>query len=177
MAERTLKEEGALTKMRGLIFGFSITRAIAVAAELGIADRLADGPRTAAELARECGVLEYPLYRMLRALAGEGVFAEDKDGRFALTPMAELLRSDHPRSLRDWTIYVADLPYRSSMEMLHSLKTGEKNVPDTYRNFLDLARLPKPRVAWSVRSLSFANCWRQQGSASAGSYLRMLRSG
>ena len=85
MAERTLKEEGALTKMRGLIFGFSITRAIAVAAELGIADRLADGPRTAAELARECGVLEHPLYRMLRALAGEGVFAEDKDGRFALT--------------------------------------------------------------------------------------------
>ena len=80
MAERTLKEEGALTKMRGLIFGFSITRAIAVAAELGIADRLADGPRTAAELVRECGVLEHPLYRMLRALAGEDVFAEDKDG-------------------------------------------------------------------------------------------------
>src|SRR3989442_12034631 len=132
MAERTLKEEGALTKMRGLIFGFSITRAIAVAAELGIADRLADGPRTAAELARECGVLQHPLYRMLRALAGEGVFAEDKDGRFALNPMADVLRSDHPRSLRDWTIYMADLPYRSSMEMLHSLKTGESAFHRTF---------------------------------------------
>lgn len=45
MAETTLDEEGALTKMRGLIVGFSVTRSIAVAAELGIADRLADGPR------------------------------------------------------------------------------------------------------------------------------------
>ncbi len=69
--------------------------------------------------------LERPLYRMLRALAGEGIFAENGDGRFALTPMAELLRSDHPRSLRDWAIFLADLPYRSSLEMLHSLKTGE----------------------------------------------------
>src|SRR5262249_20131004 len=125
MAERTLNQEGALTEMRGLIFGFSITRSIALAAELGIADRLTDGPRTAAELAQECGVLERPLYRMLRALAGEGVFVEDKDGRFALTSMAELLRSDHHRSLRDWAIYVADLPYRSSMELLHTLKTGQ----------------------------------------------------
>jgi len=145
MAERTLKEEGALTKMRGLIFGFSITRAIAVAAELGIADRLADAPRTAAELARECGVLEHPLYRMLRALAGEGVFAEDKDGRFALTPMAELLRSDHPRSLRDWTIYVADLPYRSSMEMLHSLKTGESAFRRTFGASVFASRRHSPK--------------------------------
>src|SRR5215831_17925371 len=132
MAERTFNEEGALTKMRGLIFGASITRSIAVAAEIGIADRLSEGPRTAAELARECGVLERPLYRMLRALAGEGVFVEDKDGRFALTSMADLLRSDHPRSLRDWAIYVADLPYRSSMEMLHSLKTGESAFRKTF---------------------------------------------
>jgi ubiquinone/menaquinone biosynthesis C-methylase UbiE len=69
---------------------------------------------------------------MLRALAGEGVFAENSDGRFAFTPMAELLRSDHPRSLRDWTIYLADLPYRSSLEMLHSLRTGESAFRKTF---------------------------------------------
>lgn len=90
MGDRTLDKEGALAKMRGLLFGFSITRSIAVAAELGIADRLADGPRTATDLARECGVLERPLYRMLRALAGEGVFAENNDGRFALTPLGRV---------------------------------------------------------------------------------------
>ena len=121
----TLDKEGALTKMRGLLLGFSITRAISAAAELGIADRLGNGPRTPAELAHDCGVQERPLYRMLRALAGEGVFAENDDGRFALTPLAELLRSDDPRSLRDWAIFLADLPYRASMEMAHSLRTGE----------------------------------------------------
>jgi hypothetical protein len=125
MVAITSDTESALMKMRGLIFGFLVTRSIAVAGELGIADRLADGPRTPAELARDCGVLERPLYRMLRFLAGEGIFAENQDGRFALTPTAELLRSGHPRSLRDWAIAVVDLPYRSSLEMLHSLKTGE----------------------------------------------------
>ena len=124
MIART-SDEATLAKMRGLIFGFSITRSIAAAAELGIGDLLVGGPRTAAELASACGVLERPLYRMLRALAGEGVFVENNDGRFALTPMAELLRSDHTRSLRDWAIYVADLPYRSSVELLHTLKTGQ----------------------------------------------------
>ena len=125
MTEMTFDSEDALSKMRSFIFGFSITRSIAVAAELGIADRLAAGPRTPEELACNCGVLERPLYRMLRALAGEGIFVEDEDGRFGLTPMSDLLRSDHPKSLRDWAIYMADLPYRSSIEMQHSLKTGE----------------------------------------------------
>lgn len=132
MSERTWDEESGLTRMRGLIFGFSITRSIAVAAELNIADRLADGPRTAAELASECGVLERPLYRTLRALAGEGVFAEGHDGRFGLTPTGDLLRTDHPRSLRDWAIYMADIPYRSSFEMLHTLKTGEPAFEKTF---------------------------------------------
>jgi hypothetical protein len=118
-------QESTLQKMRGLIFGFSITRSIAVAAELGIADKLAIRPHTAAELATECGVLERPLYRVLRALAGEGVFAEDEEGRFALTATAELLRSDHPLSLRDWALYMVDLPYRTQLEMMYSLKTGE----------------------------------------------------
>jgi cyclopropane fatty-acyl-phospholipid synthase-like methyltransferase len=125
MATSTLDAEGALREMRGLIFGFLVTRSIAVAAELGLADRLADGPRSASELAGDCGVLERPLYRMLRFLAGEGIFAENPDGRFTLTPRAEVLRSSHPSSLRDWALAIADLPFRTSVDMLHSLKTGE----------------------------------------------------
>src|SRR4051794_17774374 len=94
--ERSSTEADAQASMRGLIFGFFITQSIRAAAELGIADRLANAPRTPAELAVECGVKERPLYRVLRTLAGEGVFAEDGNGRFHLTPLAELLRSDHP---------------------------------------------------------------------------------
>jgi predicted O-methyltransferase YrrM len=132
MPENAVNEEDALTKMRGLIFGFLVTRSIAVAAELGVADYLANGPRTPAELADKCGVLERPLYRILRALAGEGIFAETNDGRFALTPMAELLRTDHSRSLRAWAIYLADLPYRGVLELRHTLKTGEPAFEKTF---------------------------------------------
>jgi hypothetical protein len=57
MTEITLDREDALPKMRGLIFGFLVTRSVAVAAELGIADRLTDGPRTPGELSRDCGCL------------------------------------------------------------------------------------------------------------------------
>ena len=165
MDDTTLDKDGALTKMRGLLFGFTITRSIAVAAELGIADRLAEGPRTAADLAGECGVLERPLYRMLRALAGEGVFAENNDGRFALTPLAELLRSDDPRSLRDWAIVLADLPYRVSVEMLHSLRTGESAFRKVFGvPWIDYLKAARPEDAVKLfRGMSSISAARTAG--------------
>jgi ubiquinone/menaquinone biosynthesis C-methylase UbiE len=125
MANTASDAKVALPKMRGLIMGFAISQAIAAAGKLGIADLLRNGPRTVSELSRECGVAEHRLYRLLRALSGEGVFAEQEDGRFELTPAAELLRSDHPESLRDWAIFMTGLPYRMYSEILHSVKTGE----------------------------------------------------
>jgi len=41
------------------------------------------------------------MFRVLRALAGEGIVTEDEDGRFGLPPTAKLLRSAHRRSVRD----------------------------------------------------------------------------
>src|ERR671932_578547 len=68
--------------------GFWVSQALYVAAELGLADLLADGPRTADDLASTAGAHAPALYRVLRLLASEGVFAETEDGRFELTPMA-----------------------------------------------------------------------------------------
>ena len=65
-----------------LITGYCISQAIYVAAELGVADRLASGPRHFTEVAAEIGAHERSLYRLLRALASIGIFAEDGDGRF-----------------------------------------------------------------------------------------------
>ena len=53
-----------------------------VAAELGIADLLRDGPKTIEQLAAATGAHRQSLYRLLRMLAGYGVFAEDAAGRF-----------------------------------------------------------------------------------------------
>jgi hypothetical protein len=85
MPEDESDPNGALARMRGLMFGFCVSRSIATGAELRIAD-VASGSRTVAELANECGVQERPLFRVLRALAGEGVRTEGEVGRFGLTP-------------------------------------------------------------------------------------------
>src|SRR5262245_55079709 len=77
-----------------LIRGYWTTQAIYVAAELRIADLLAGGPQTPAELARKAGADSDLLYRVLRALASIGIFAEDEQGRFQLTPLAETLKSE-----------------------------------------------------------------------------------
>jgi hypothetical protein len=100
--------------------------AVYVAAKLGIADLLADGPKTAAELARSTNTHEHALYRTLRAIASIGVFAE-LDGRtFANTPMSESLRSDASDSTRDLVIWMLEEPHwRVYGELLHSVRTGE----------------------------------------------------
>src|SRR5690348_4562196 len=88
-----------------LVSAHWIAQAIAVAAELGIADLLADGPRSSDDLAQAAGCQSGALYRLLRALAGLGIFTEVEPKRFALTPMAETLRADAPASLRNWAMH------------------------------------------------------------------------
>jgi hypothetical protein len=75
-------------RMRQLIMGFRASQLVYVAAKLGLADALADGPRDAAALATAVGAAPQPLYRLLRALASIGVFEESADRTFALTPLA-----------------------------------------------------------------------------------------
>lgn len=108
------------------VFGGSwITQGLWAAAELGIADQLAAGPATAEELAARTNAHSGALYRLLRALAGVGVFAQDAQGRFELTPAAELLRSDAPRSQRAFAIMMGAEFHSAWGELLHSIKTGQ----------------------------------------------------
>ncbi len=112
--------------MLQMISGFWISRAIYVAAKLGIADHLRDGHRTFDELAAATGTHAPSLYRVLRALASVGVFTEDEKRRFALTPLAETLRTDVPDSLRAFaTVELGEEHYPAWGELLHSVKTGE----------------------------------------------------
>lgn len=86
--------------MLRMILGFRVSRSIYVAAKLGIADLLKDGPKSSEELARLTSTHPASLYRVIRALASVGIFAEDELGRFSLTPIATTLQSDVPGSLR-----------------------------------------------------------------------------
>lgn len=88
--------------------GFPYQGALRAAAVLGIADHLADGPKTSEELGKATGTDPLKLYRVLRVLASRGVFREDDSGRFALTPPAEFLRTDVPQPLRSAVLMLTD---------------------------------------------------------------------
>ena len=87
--QSSLNEPTPWQQLTRMITGSWTSRAIYVAAKLRIADHLAAGPRASEDLAAAAGVAPGPLYRLLRALAGVGVFARDADGRFRLNPLAE----------------------------------------------------------------------------------------
>ena len=102
-----------------------ISKPLWVAAHLGIADQLKNGPKGIEVLARETQTLAEPLYRVLRALASVGIFTEVEPRTFKLTPMAETLVSGTPESLRDGIIFqhhpIHDLAWA---EILYSVQTG-----------------------------------------------------
>jgi len=83
-----------------LATGYWASQATGCAARLGVADQLAQGPRTAAEIAPALHCHPDSLHRLMRACASVGLFDQDGEGRFALTPTGELLRSDLPISFR-----------------------------------------------------------------------------
>jgi O-methyltransferase domain len=85
-----------------LLRGALGTKAFGIAADLGVADALSGGPRSVTQLAHETGADEDTLYRILRALASDGVFAEQEPRVFRNTEASELLRSDHPERWRDY---------------------------------------------------------------------------
>jgi precorrin-6B methylase 2 len=112
--------------LRRLVNGYQVSQAIHVAATLGIADRLADGPRTSDELAAAVGAHAPSLYRLLRALAAVGVLHEEDGRRFALTPVGECLRSDADEPVGAWAAMIGR-PYvwQAWGALEHNVRTGE----------------------------------------------------
>ena len=123
---RPSAEDSPRSTLLKLIRGFRVSQMISVAAKLRIADHLAEGPKTVTQLARAAGCHEDSLYRLLRALASIGVFAELDALSFCLSPCAELLQSEVSGSLRTNAEVVGEewmwLPWGS---LLHSVRTGE----------------------------------------------------
>ena len=108
-----------------MVMGKWISQALGTVVEIGVPDLLAKGARRCGDLAAEAGVSEDGLYRLLRALASVGLFAESPDRRFKLTPMGELLRSDHPGSVAALARFSAhDITWRPTGRLDYSVKTG-----------------------------------------------------
>lgn len=134
-----------------LLAGMGTARALQVAAQLRVADRLKDGPKAISDLAAATGTHAPSLHRLLRALSSLGVFAEVQDGTFAHTPLSQLLQTDAPGSLHSiamlqgepsqWTAW-GDLEYsvRTGLPAFdhvysENFWTYLANHPDTARIF------------------------------------------
>jgi hypothetical protein len=121
-----LSQASPSAQLQQLISGHWIAQAIAAAAELGIADLLAAGPRSSDDLAQAAGCHPGALYRLLRALAGLRIFTEVEPKRFGLTPMAEVLRADAAASLRLRAMQTcSDVPWRAWGQLGYSVRTGQ----------------------------------------------------
>ncbi|SHN05374.1 methyltransferase [Actinacidiphila paucisporea] len=116
----------ASVTMLEMITAGMVSQAIQVAATLGIADVLAGGPRTAEEIAQQVGADPDGVNRLLRALAGYGVFRADPSGRYALTPLAGTLRSDAEMPMRSIAMFTNAPEQREHWSyLLDSVRTGE----------------------------------------------------
>jgi hypothetical protein len=106
-----------------------LNQTLAAVARLGVADRIDNGWRSAADLAHELNVNEDALYRIMRLLASQGVFEESDSRSFRNTDASNFLRSSFPGSLRDLLIFWgSDYSYVSLGQMSRTVETG-KSAP------------------------------------------------
>lgn len=137
--------------------------ALRVTATLRLADRIAAGRRTAAELAVAANADADALDRLLRHLVTAGVFSRDAEGRYAVTELGETLRDGHPSGLR-WRLDIEGAVGRADLafvQLLHTMRSGEPSFPVQFgRSFWDdLAADPARAAAFDAEMGADAVAW------------------
>ncbi len=117
--------------MMELILNAWVAQTITTAADLGVADALAGGPLSGAQLADRVGADADALKRLMRALIGIGIFRQGSDGRYALNALAETLRTDAPVSMAGMARWVGSPQHREHWSHLtDAIRTGHPVVPE-----------------------------------------------
>jgi hypothetical protein len=129
--------------MSRLIRSYRQARCVGVAVELGLAEKLSAGPRTAIDLAAEGGAHAASLRRLLRALVAIGVVAQDGSDRYSLTALGKEMRQD--RLGPSARFFNSEHHWQSWLHLDHSIKTGDRAFDFVYgmRNWDYYAKHPK----------------------------------
>lgn len=117
-------------QMMQFILSAWISKPIHVAAKLGISDILAEKGMNIKELAKMTGTLSAPLYRMMRALSGIGIFAETENRMFINTPLSECLTKDRLKSAA--IMFHSSWHSRMWDNLLYSVQTGKPAFEKVY---------------------------------------------
>jgi O-methyltransferase domain/Dimerisation domain len=147
MKETVMSSENLPPQMQfmQMITGHWISKPLYVAAELGIADQLADGAASIDDLARENQVEADTLYRLMRALACVGVFSERENRHFELTPLAEMLKTDAMRSYVQ--LFNSEWSDRAWSRLMDGLRCGETPFALAHGAPVDVWLDDNPRAA------------------------------
>ena len=113
-----------------MITGHWVSQLVGSLSRLGIPDALAERPLTSAVIAQKCGCNPDATYRVLRAATGLGLFKEIQPDTFQLTPLGEVLRSNAPGSLREFSIAETDHGHWMAWgHLIDAVTTGERAAP------------------------------------------------
>jgi hypothetical protein len=125
-----------------LTVGYLPSMCLNVVARLSVPDHLGTAPVAVEDIARKCGANTDALYRVMRALSSFGIFSEVSPRSFVQTAASDLLRTDHPQSLRPFVVFFPDpLHFRCYANLMHSVKTGETTaVPTVGSELFDYLR-------------------------------------
>jgi trans-aconitate methyltransferase len=103
-----MQDSDTRQQMTDLMFGYQVSQAVRAVADLSLADHLASGGLTAAEVAEREGSAANATFRLMRAAVAVGLLTADSQGRFHSTPLLATLRKDAPRSLRPLVMAVTN---------------------------------------------------------------------
>lgn len=133
-----LDEEAARTKIFEIGFGWAVPRALHVAAELGVADALCDGPKTVEQIAAVTGAHAPSLKRLMRLLVKHEVFDQDDQELIHVNAVSKLMQSNTPGSMRDFVCFDNEIMWAAYGNLLHTVKTGEPGFDNVHgKNFFE----------------------------------------
>lgn len=147
-------------QMLNTVFTYWACRTVFAVADLSIADHLADGNLTAAEVAVREGSAPTTTLRLMRAAVSAGLLTEQADGRFGSTPLLDTMRSDNPKSVRPFVLSLLGewLPWG---EFVGGLRSGE--TPSTQMagggTFEYLAAHPDEAALFTAAMASMTGIW------------------
>ena len=159
---------GTHDQMRTMVTGHFVSQVVRAAVELSLADHLAGGPLTAAQVAELEDSAPKSTFRLMRACVALGLLSADTDGRFASTSLLDTLRKDTPGSLRGLAL-ATTLPaqWLSWNEFTASVRTGQCQVTAALgMDFFDyLEQHPSQARDFSAGLSSTTSLWAADAAA------------
>jgi SAM-dependent methyltransferase len=150
------------SRIRDMLYGSWVAKAIYAAARLDLADLVADGIGGCAELAERTKLNADALYRLMRALASVELFHEDSPRHFVMTPLAQCVRTGGEDSVKDLALFYGNEVYHSYGRLVDSLQSGTPAFDRVYGRSLWQHLRESPEAGAAFRKGMGASTWHEQ---------------